>query len=148
MSNITGWYYHHTNNSLIYKPDPEASTGIRESDFATTMWPWDGTRPTAWRILVEALSLGVEKERILELASDWKCDDADAVKYAEYAGIKLNKDGNMKTASRKDFINLHDCPMGFGETYLEAMAGLCKELGFKGGKMWNATFEDLLKQAA
>lgn len=149
MSNIIGWYYHHTNNELIFKRDsPGQDADIRESDFATSMWMWDGQRPTAWRILVEALSLGVDIRRIKELAELWDCDDADAVKYAEYAGIKLNKDGNMKTASRRDFVNLHDCPMGFGSTYLEAMAGLCKELGFKGGKMWNTTFEDLLKQAA
>ena len=149
MSNIIGWYYHHTNNELIFKRDsPGQDADIRESDFATSMWMWDGQRPTAWRILVEALSLGVDIRRIKELAELWDCDDADAVNYGMYAGIDFGEDGNMKTASRKDFTNLAEHPMGFGETRLEAMADLCKQLGFKGGKMWQTTFEDLLKQAA
>lgn len=147
MSNIIGWYYHHTNNELIFRRDtPGQEADIRESDFATSLWAWDGTRRTAWQILIEALSLGVDLERIKGLASLWGCDETDAMLYAHYVGIELGKDGNMQTACRKDFKDLHESPMGFGETRLEAMADLCKNLGFKGGKMWNTTFNDLLKQ--
>lgn len=146
MSNISGWYYHHTNNSLIFKRDsPGQDADIRESDFATSLWMWDGQRPTAWQLLVEALSLGVEKDRIQQLADLWECNDRDAPAFAEYVGCVLGEDGNQRTACRKDFINPMESCMGFGITYLDAMADLCKQLGFKGGKMWNPRFADLLK---
>jgi hypothetical protein len=146
MSTITGWYYLHTNGQLIYKRDsPGQDADIRESDFAVALWAWNNDRLTAWNILVEALSLKADKNQILKLANTWGCDDRDAVVYAMNANIKLGKDGAQLTACRKDFINLQESPMGFGKSYLEAMADLCKKLGYKGGKMWNASFPDLLK---
>lgn len=146
MSKIIGWYYLHTNTELIFKRDsPGQDSDIRESDFAVALWAFDSQRTTAWNILVEALSLGANPRRIKELAELWDCDDRDAEQYANFMGIVLGTDGNQKTAWRQDFINLHESPAGFGHSNLEAMAGLCKALGYKGGKMWNATFQDLLK---
>lgn len=57
-------------------------------------------------------------------------------------------DGNAWCAVAKNFINLQESPAGFGDTALDALASLCKKLGFRGGKMWNATFADLLAKAA
>lgn len=122
MSKIIGWYYLHTNTELIFKRDsPGQDSDIRESDFAVALWAFDSQRTTAWNILVEALSLGANPRRIKELAELWDCDDRDAEQYANFMAA------------------------GFGHSNLEAMAGLCKALGYKGGKMWNATFQDLLK---
>lgn len=144
--NITGWYYLHTNGSLIYKNDPDAIVDIRESDLCLSAWPVDPEdRLCAWNLLVEALSLGVDKSRIDELASKWFCDNEDAVEYASRVGAILGMDGNKFTATKADFINLQESPCGFGNSYLEAMADLCKQLGYKGGKMWNSTFGSLLK---
>lgn len=146
MSTIAGWYYLHVNGDLIYKRDsPGQDADIRESDFAVGLWAWDNERPTAWRILVEALCAGAHPYRIANLLALWNCNDDDALNYANYAGFNLGEDGDMKTASRKDFDNLQESPMGFGKTYLEAMADLCKQLGFKPGKMWTPSFEDLVK---
>lgn len=142
---IQGWYYLHENKELIYKNDPEAIMDIRDSDLCHTAWAWDGQRPTAWGILVEALALGARKERITEMAAKWNCTDEDAAHYAKYLGIELGVDGNAKTAHRTDFINLQESPCGFGETYLEAISALTKDLGYTGGKMWNATLQDLVK---
>lgn len=141
---IHGYYYLHENKELIYKNNPDAITDIRDSDLCKSAWAWDGERPTAWQILVEALSLGARKERIKELAEKWKCDDKDAFNYAEYLGIDLGTDGSSMVAKRKDFVNLQESICGFGETYLEAIANLCKQHGFTGGKMWNLSFKDLL----
>jgi hypothetical protein len=145
MSEIKGWYYLHENKELIYKNSPNAIVDIRDSDLCHSAWAWDGQRQTAWQILVESLSLGADKERVLELAKQWECDDKDAEQYAEFLGIKLGVDGNQKYAAKKDFINIQESPIGFGDTNLEAMAALCKELGFRGGKMWQDTFQDLVK---
>lgn len=142
---IEGYYYLHTNKELIYKPDPDAIVDIRESDFCHSAWAWDGQRQTAWQILVEALSLGAKKDRINKLSKKWNCDGDDALNYANYLGITLGSDGNQKTAYGKNFTNQQECPCGFGDTYLEAMSDLCKQIGFSGGKMWNATFKDLIK---
>jgi hypothetical protein len=141
---IQGWYYLHTNKELIYKNDPDAIADIRDSDLCRAAWAWDGGRATAWKILVEALSLGAKKERIEELAKKWGCDDADAIHYANHLQIVLGKDGDQDTATRFDFVNLQEDRCGFGDTRLEAMADLCSQLGYTGGKMWNAGFEDLV----
>ena len=47
--------------------------------------------------------------------------------------------------SRYDFKNLQESIVGFGNNTLEAMADLCKKLGYKPNKMWGASFKDLLK---
>lgn len=142
-----GYYYLHTNNELIYKPNNESIIDIRESDFCVAAWPFIQIRKQGWNILVEALSIGALPARISELADIWACDDTDAIFYAGQIGCILGQDGNMKTATREDFINLQESQCGFGVTYLEAMSDLCKKLGYTGGKLgWHNTFEMLLKK--
>lgn len=143
---IIGWYYLHQNGSLIYKRELGGTAAdIRESPFAKAMWPVDQEdRESAWRICVEALAVGASPERVKELASKWKCDDDDAQEYAKRAGCVLKMDGDQWCATRTDFVNLQESPAGFGDTALEAMASLAKELGLRAGKMWNAGFSDLL----
>lgn len=141
---IQGWYYLHTNGSLIYKASPDSACDIRDSDFARSLWPFDPEdRAGAWNILVEASVLDVDAVRIKELAEKWYCDDKDAANYADYLGLNLYMDGDAWCATRSDHIDLQTSPAGFGDTALEAMAALCKELGYTGGKMWNPTFKDL-----
>ena len=144
---IQGYFYLHVNGDLIYKNNPDAITDIRDSDFCRSVWVYNGERATAWQILVEALSLGAKQKRIEELAKKWGCDNKDAKHYAQYLGLQLDVDGTAKTARRpNDFFTYPESPCGFGDTYLEAMADLCKQLGFVGGKMWNSTFIDLIKK--
>jgi len=145
MSN-NGWYYLHTNGELIWKRElGETAADIRESDFAKGLWPMDITnREHAWNLLVEAMSAGVSPLRITQLAEKWECDDSDAQTYAEVVGCELKMDGNQWCATRKDFTNLQESPAGFGDTCLEAMADLCKQLGYKPSKMWGSKFSDLL----
>jgi hypothetical protein len=144
---IIGWYYLHANGDLIYKRDLDGTVAdIRESDFARALWPMDPEdRAGAWRILVEASALKANPERVKALAEKWGCTDEDAKHYADHIGIDLFMDGNAWAATRKDFINLQESPAGFGATCLAAMTELCAELGYRGGKMWNATFHDLVK---
>ncbi len=147
MSTIQGWFYMHVNGDLIFKNDPDAIEDIRESDLCHTAWPWAGEhRGEAWSMLVEAKSIGANPERIEKLANDWGLNDKDAQNYADYLGIDIGEDGSSKYARLKNFDNLQESPSGFGDTYLDAISALCKELGYKGGKMWNTTFEDLVKQ--
>jgi len=144
---IQGWYYLHTNGDLIYKRELGGTAAdIRESPFAKGLWPCDPeNRKNAWNILIEALSGGANKSRIKELSDKWHCDNNDAKIYADVVGCKIYKDGNQWCATRKDFINLQESPAGFGDTALEAMAELAKELGYKPMKMWGESFENLLK---
>lgn len=143
-----GWYYLHQNGDLIYKPSPDAIVDIRDSDFAVCSWPIDvSCRKSAWELLVEALALGADKERIDELAKKWKCNDEDADKFAEVIGIELELDGNAWCAHRKDFVDLQSSQAGFGDNKLAAMSSLAKELGLSGGHMWRSTFSDLVKAA-
>ncbi len=144
---LEGWYYLHTNGSLIYKRETGTTAAdIRESDFARALWPLNPRdREGAWRIVIEGRALGGSRDRIDKLAEQWGCDDRDAVYYAERVGVVLKMDESAHCATRRDFINLQESPAGFGDSYLEAMAELCKALGFRGGKMWGAGFSDLLK---
>ena len=144
---MIGWYYLHTNGDLIYKRELGGTAAdIRESPFAIMLWPViPHEREGAWTILVEALALGARPERIKELAEQWKCDDDDAQTYAERIRAKLFKDGDQWCVARADFINLQESPAGFGSTCLEALADLCKVLGYKPGKTWGTPFKDLLE---
>ncbi|MDT8900927.1 hypothetical protein [Anaeroselena agilis] len=144
---IIGWYYLHINGDLIYKRElGDTAADIRESDMARMLWPIDPTnRATAWRILVEALALGANRQRINDLVEKWGCNNKDAHNYADYCGLNLFQDGNSWCATRQDFINLQESPSGFGDTCLEAMADLCKSLGYRPSKMWGASFEDLVR---
>lgn len=144
MNEITGWFYLHVNKELIFKSYADAISDIRESDLCESAWAWDGTRKQAWNILIESLSLGAKKERVLGLADKWKCTDDDAKNYAMSVNVLLGEDGTAKTASRPDFVNVAEDICGFGDTYLEAMADLCRQMGFSGGKIWQQTFEGLL----
>jgi hypothetical protein len=150
---IQGYYYLHTNGDLIYKRElGDTAADLRESDFVRGFWPCDPEdRAMAWNSLVEALASGADKPRIIELAKKWGCNDEDAGNYATYAldkAVLLSEDGNQKVATRSDFENLQLSPAGFGNTYLEAMAALCKELGYHPAKMWGADFGMLLRKEA
>ena len=144
---MDGWYYLHINGDLIYKPDtPGIAADIRESNFCKAMWAFDTTkRADAWKILVEGLAIGADKSRVDELAKKWGCDNNDAQNYADLLDIGLQIDGDQWCATPSWFENLQESVAGFGDTCLEALADLCKGLGFKGGKMWAPTFESLLK---
>lgn len=148
---ITGWYYLHTNGSLIYKRDSDyAAADIRESPFARAMWPVDvADREGAWSILIEALSIGADKRRVLELAQHWKCDDSDADNYAAAIGLTIYKDGDAWCATSKEATNIQEYEAGFGQTKLEAVSDLCKRLGYGGGKLgWHASFKRLVSDSA
>lgn len=144
---IQGWYYLHVNGELIYKRDLNGTAAdIRESDFAVGMWPVDiEDRKGAWNTLVEAWAAGAKQYRLLELAEKWGCDDNDAMVYTDVIGANLFLDGNKWCATRLDFEDLQKSPAGFGHNALEALAELCKALGYKPSKMWGQTFESLLK---
>jgi hypothetical protein len=81
---------------------------------------------------------------VLALAGAWGCNDEDATHYAERVGVIIKRDGAAWCAHRHDFVNLQESPAGFGDTALEAMADLCKVLGYKPAKMWGAGFKDLV----
>jgi len=141
-----GWYYLHTNGELIYKKNlGETADDIRESEFAKGLWLFDpNDRESAWRIIVESLAAGAKKERVMEFAAKWECDDKDADVYAERIGCNLFMDGNQWCATKTDFEDLQVSPSGFGDTKFEAMGALAKELGYKPSKIWGDTFSDLL----
>ena len=144
---IEGYYYLHTNGDLIYKRALDDTTAdMRESDFVRMFWPADHSdRETAWDLLIGALALGTNKDRVADLAHKWECDDRDAQVYAGRVGAILKIDGNSWCATRGDFRDLQQDPAGFGDTALEALAELSKTLGYKAQKMWGASFSDLLK---
>lgn len=135
---IEGWYYLHTNGSMIYKRElGETVADLRESDFVRGIWPLNPTdRAGAWTICIEGLAAGADPMRIKELAEKWQCDDDDAGEYARRIGCLLARDGDQFMATRGDFGCLADSPAGFGITKLEAMAELAKALGYKPSKMW------------
>lgn len=145
---MEGWYYLHQNGDLIYKRElGETAADIRESPFAIALWPVDpADRGGAWNILIEALAAGARKERIIELAKRWDCTNEDAKIYAEHYDVLLSMDGTAFCATKKDFVNLQESPAGFGDSYLEAMADLCKQLGYQPSKMWGNRFANLLKE--
>ena len=148
MGNFIGCYYLHINGSLIYKPGTESSADIRESDFARALWLVDPTdRGNCWSILVEALSLGANSDRVNELAAKWECDNEDAAEFSAHIGVRLYRDGDAWCATYNGAGNLQESPHGFGETALDALADLCGSLGYKASKMWGGSFRQLITSA-
>ena len=144
---MKGYYYLHENGSLIWKQylDGGQVADFRESSLVRHFWQMDlDDRAEAWSLLVEASALGVERSRIDGLIALWGCNDIDAAVYAEQIGIRLYRDGDAWCATKRDFVDLQESPAGVGPTCLEAMADLCKQLGFKAQKMWGHTFVDLV----
>ena len=129
---IEHYYYLHENGDLICKlNDDYVVADLRDSNLVRAFWGLDlSDRASAWEFLVEALALGAKKERVLELATKWGCNDKDAEIYADRIGVRVERDGNMWCVHREDFTNLQESPAGFGETILEALAELCKALEF------------------
>lgn len=137
--------YLHVNGDLIFKPSDNACD-IRDSDLCRGLWFLDpSNRESAWTLLVESLAAGANRDRVFGLAQKWECDDADADTYAHRVGCIIKMDGNKWCAHRSDFENLQDSEAGFGDTALEAMANLAKQLGYMPNKMWGASFKDLLR---
>jgi hypothetical protein len=97
---------------------------------------------SAWLLLIEALALGAQRDRIDELAAKWGCNDEDAQHFVEYATaegeaglyevFKLFRDGDRWGAAFHDFVNVQESPCGFGKTALEAFAELANP-GLIGG---------------
>ena len=145
---MDGWYYLHTNGSLIYKRELGGTAAdIRESDFAKAMWPFDpDDRKEAWRILVEALAAGANRERVIELAGHWGCGDTDADVYAKFIRVTLSMDGDQWCATGPGFKNLAISNAGFGNMKLEAMADLCSTMGYQPSKMWGTSFAKMLER--
>lgn len=78
-----GWYYLHSNGSLIYKRTWPGEDG---SDLVRHIWPCDpSNRLHAWTIVLEGLSLGADLDRVKELASKWGCTLQDFVEYLSRA---------------------------------------------------------------
>jgi len=145
---IDGYYYLHTNGSLIFKHASQDPADFRESDLVRMFWPLDiGDRECAWTILVEALALGADPHRIDELATKWGCNNEDADVYAEHLDVTIDLDGNMWCAKPSWFENLQESWAGFGETKLAALADLCRNLGYNPSKTWGHTFKSLLEGA-
>lgn len=126
LQDIDGWYYLHTNGALIFKrfpfrPDPE-------SPFVRRIWPvCSSDRGVAWIMLIEALSLGANREIVMGLAARWGCIDEDAVEFVlRFDRLRLFKDGDQWCATYDDFVDLQESPAGFGDTALEALAALPK----------------------
>lgn len=128
-----GFYYLHENGELIFKVGlPGTEKDLQDSDLVKQYWPIDDkNRATAWTVLVEGLAAGANKDTVMRLAKKWKCDDDDAKVFAERTGLTLSIDGNQKVAFENGFDNLQESMAGFGDTYLEAMADLCRQM--KGG---------------
>lgn len=97
---MIGWYYLHTNGELIYKRfEPEQDPG----GFVRHVWPADTrNRMDAWTILVEALELGANVERVRELAQHWGCDAKDLTQYV----ARLTKPTAAQARGVEKFIRL------------------------------------------
>ena len=123
--NDDGYYYLHTNGSLLYKRfEPESL-----SPFVCRIWKVDKTnRAGAWTIAIETLALG---GNIRDLKEKWGLTDEDAKEFAERTKLKLFKDGNQFCATFDDFINLQESQAGFGDSALEAFADLARQRSCK-----------------
>lgn len=147
MSKVS-WYYLHENGDLICKSDyEEIIADFQESDFVKHFWMFDPTsRLVGWSVLVEALALSANEERVSELAEKWGCNDEDADEYTNRIGVETFLDGDSWCAVGPGFINLAESPAGFGHTKLSAISSLCKDMGFRAQKTGGESFKGIIER--
>jgi hypothetical protein len=95
---MDGWYYLHSETKdLIYKRfEPEA-----DSSFVLKVWPIDvSKREDAWTVILEALALGADPERIRDLAIKWKCDKGDLLTFL----ARVSEPGVLLRAGLRRFL--------------------------------------------
>ncbi len=82
---MIGYYYLHINGDLIYKPTiVDSDPSYFDSDFVKKYWRFDSEdRNDAWTIILEALMLGADINRIKELSSKWGLTLEDFCKFAQ-----------------------------------------------------------------
>ena len=89
MEDECGFYYLHTNGSLIFKPASvvEHDSHYFDSPFVEKVWWLDvKDRLCAWRIVLEALSMGCSIPRAKELAEKWGLTLDDSIEMLKHAG--------------------------------------------------------------
>ena len=80
----TGYYYLHTNGNLIYKSSfvVESDPEYFSSPFVKKYWKIKfSDRKDAWTLIIEALALGANINKIKELADKWHLDFNDSVEF-------------------------------------------------------------------
>ena len=80
---MSGYYYLHENGSLIYKPSiaVESDPDYFKSPFVKKYWKLEETdRGNAWVIILEALALGANIDRVKELLAKWSMSFEDSIK--------------------------------------------------------------------
>jgi hypothetical protein len=146
---ISGWFYLRKDGTLVHTPDVQGIRGAILSMLVMpeilTFWPHDKRdRGTAWRILVEATAGGADRDQIQAMATRAGCDDNDGLTYAKRIGCKISKEGMYWKATRQDWVSREQSPTGYGATVLDAMADLCKSLGYQPSKILQQDFSKLL----
>ncbi len=88
MMNNDGFYYLHTDGNLIFKPAIVVSDpSYFDSPFVKKVWRLDTTdRLCAWRIVLEALSMGCKVNRAKELAIKWGLTFEDSIELLKRTG--------------------------------------------------------------
>jgi len=88
------WYYYlHTNGDLIGKNPIVVTDDYFDSPFVKEVWEIDTTnRGDAWTLVLEALALGANIDRVKELVNKWNLDLNDSFEML----IRLNPNERMK----------------------------------------------------
>jgi hypothetical protein len=134
-----GFYYLHTNGSLIRKQGlPGTEEDLRGSTFVRAYWPVNtDDRATAWRIAVEALAAGADPARVAELSAMWGLTDQDGAIYAERIGVAVER--RSSDGACAIFIpegkNIEGVPPSdnFRPTVLAALSVFAQQLGYYPG---------------
>jgi len=95
---MDGFYYLHTDGNLIFKPAVVAeSPDYFDSPFVKKVWRLDlSDRLNAWRIVLEALSMGCRVERAKELAEKWGLTFNDSIEMLKRMNRKEISEGMIK----------------------------------------------------
>lgn len=104
---MIGYYYLHTNGSMIYKNAfaVESDPNYFDSDFVKKYWRFNSeSRRDAWTMVLEGLALGMDRTRARELVDKWGLTFDDCMEMlSRVQPTALMKDGILIFA--KEFLN-------------------------------------------
>lgn len=116
------FYYLDPNGRLVFKSKDYDRNFLDEAVHVIAYWILDlNDRAAAYRMLLQALTLGADKEEIYEHAAEFNMNNQDVERYLVRYKMMSERAGNVWQVKMID--QLH--PIGTGNTKFQALADWC-----------------------
>jgi hypothetical protein len=124
-----GWVYLHRQfRSLMLRPTKPPEYPEPGWKFIGFLWPYEDNLQGKLLILIEAMAMGIDRERLLALADKWDVGNQKAIEtFCSSRDLVVDSWSAGFLARRVGFLAGWRDPSGNGKTRLDALAELVKD---------------------